>query len=146
MSLNAYFFEVTTYKLLILFDEVNVVTIFRKDLMEYWMIENSMLLLGITHILRNAFLGIFYPIPPQCRHDSIWKTHPHKIVLRSMWTVPTSFYQFLFEQFLEILQLFRCDSISRPDPCKVQVIIVLKLINFEYFLVFQVEGCKELSV
>ena len=106
MSLNAYFFEVTTYKLLILFDEVNVVTIFRKDLMEYWMIENSMLLLGITHILRNAFLGIFYPIPPQCRHDSIWKTHPHKIVLRSMWTVPTSFYQFLFEQFLEILQLF----------------------------------------
>ena len=43
------------------------------------------------------------PSPPQCRHDSIWKTPPPpKLVLRSMWTIPTSFYQFLFEPFLEI--------------------------------------------
>ena len=39
----------------------------------------------------------------------------------------------------------RCDRISRPDLCKVLIPIVLKLINFEDFLVFQVEDWNNLS-
>ena len=41
--------------------------------------------------------------------------------------------------------LFRCNSISRPDLWKVLESVCQKLINFEDFKVFKVEGCKELE-